>query len=333
MNSGLYSFSQIIEDVKQETGIENLRNQYPTIRLLIAQAEREINPYAGFFVNKKMVFHVGNGNFDGKKIKKPSDFVMMDKVGCCHDGICQGHYIENISHIIMCDKVERTKITFTYWGLQCDGDGNPITTYNHAAAVVAYIVFKLYSPKVFMGEGSQQLRREYKTEWENLCGYSSGSDFFPSMESLLKMRQLAGIHLSEYDKFFAQDYCKSCDCITSISDETTMENKLWFWQMPNVNEKIDDISEITDAFLATKEQITLQQAIGGYTFSFPYVGQIGFCIENVGPNSIEIFDLLNMSMNSSLFYFYDVTKRKVIFVSKEYKTTSSIFFKFNYNGQ
>ena len=70
MLSGLYSFSQIIEDVRQETGISNLRNEYPTIRQLIARAEREINPYAGFLVRKRMIYYVGNGNFDGLKIKK-----------------------------------------------------------------------------------------------------------------------------------------------------------------------------------------------------------------------------------------------------------------------
>ena len=54
MLSGLYSFSQIVEDVKQETGIENIRNQYSSIRQLIARAEREINPYAGFLIRKRI---------------------------------------------------------------------------------------------------------------------------------------------------------------------------------------------------------------------------------------------------------------------------------------
>jgi hypothetical protein len=332
MLSGLYSFSQIIEDVKQETGITNLRNEYPQIRQLIARAEREINPYAGFLIRKRMVFFVGNGNFDGKKIKKPSDFVQIDKVGCCDDGLCSGSYYENISHIILCDNVQRDKIAFTYWGIQCDGDGNPITTFNHAEAVVAYIVWKLYSPKVFVGEASGNQRDAYKREFEDRCGESRGEDFFPSSESLMKMRQLSSMSTKEMDTLFCEDYCSSCDCITTISDNQFMEKKVWWWQMKTINNKITNDTQVTDAFLLDKNQITLGQAINGYTYSYPYIGQIGFCIEDVLPNSVEIFDLLNMNMNNSLFSFYDVSKRRLIFVSKEYKSPSSIFLKFNYNG-
>jgi hypothetical protein len=331
MLSGLYSFSQILENVKQETGIANLRNEYAQIRQLIARAEYEINPYAGFLIRKKMIFHLGNGNFDGKKIKKPSDYVQLDKVGCCEDGLCSGSYYENISHVILCDNIKRDKIAFTYWGLQCDGDGNPITTYNHAEAVVAYIVWKLYSPKVFMGEGSANLAQAYKREFEDRCGESRGEDFFPTSESLIKMRQLASMTTKEMDALFCEDYCSSCDCITTISDNEFMENKVWWWQMKTINEKITSDAQVTDAFLETKNQITLGQAISGFTYTYPYIGQIGFCIDNVAPNSIEIFDLLGHTMAGSLFSFYDVSKRRLIFVSKQYLSHSSIYFKLNYN--
>lgn len=332
MLSGLYSFSQILEDVKQETGITNMRNLYPTIRKLIARAEREINPYAGFLIRKRMVFYVGNGNFDGKAIKKPIDYVQLDKVGCCEDGICDGSYYENVSHIVMCDGVEREQIAFTYWGLQCDGEGNPITTYNHAEAVVAYVVFKLYSPKVFIGEGSGNQRNVYKMEWQDRCAESRGEDFFPSENSLIRMRALNSLSTREKDKANCEDHCTSCDCVTTKEDNSFMKNKVWWWQLKNINEIISSDTQVTDAFLSDKNQITLGEAVSGFTYAYPYIGRIGFCIEDVLPNSIEIFDLLNQSMNGALNYYYDVTKRRIIFVSKEYLSHSSVYFKFNYNG-
>ena len=116
MISGLYSFSQILEDVITETGQTNLRNRQSEIRTLIARAEREINPFAGLLVKKKMLYYVGNGNFNGKSIKKPKDYVFLDKAGCCDDGLCDGAIQENVSHIIICDTKIRTEIKFSYWG-------------------------------------------------------------------------------------------------------------------------------------------------------------------------------------------------------------------------
>lgn len=332
MLSGLYSFSQIIEDVKQETGIENIRNQYSSIRQLIARAEREINPYAGFLIRKRMIFYKGNGNFDGVSIKKPTDYVQLDKMGCCQDGICSGQYYENISHIIMCDGKERDQIAFTYWGLQCDGDGNPITTYNHSEAVVSYIVWKMYSPKVFMGEGSGNQREVYKREWEDRCAEARGEDFFPSEESLKKIRIMNNMTKKELDTKDCEDNCTNCDCVTTIDENSSLKNKVWWWQLKNINEKISSAEEVTDEFLSNKNLITLGEAINGRTFVYPYIGRFGFCIDNVLPDSIEIFDLLNQSMNNALTYYYDFSKRRIIFVSKEYVSHSSIFFKFKYNG-
>ena len=47
------SFYDIVEGVKEETGISNLVNRYNEIGRLIVRAERDINPYAGHFILKK----------------------------------------------------------------------------------------------------------------------------------------------------------------------------------------------------------------------------------------------------------------------------------------
>ena len=157
MNNGLTSFDNLIAAVQDETGITNLRNHLPMVRRLVTRAENEINPYGTLLIKKKMIHYVGNGTFDGRSIKKPEDFVSIDEVGCCEDGICKGSYYETVSHVVMCDGKERTKIVWTYWAMQHDGNGNPIISVNHIEALVAFITLKLYSQRMFINKGNANL--------------------------------------------------------------------------------------------------------------------------------------------------------------------------------
>lgn len=180
MFSGFATFEEVIQGVKINTGIQNLRNLYDDIRTMIRFAEREINPYSGFLARKKMILYNGNGIFDGNKIKKPSDFVVLDQFETCNDGLCQGQYFETINHIVLCDKEPRNSIKFTYWAIQCDSNGNPITTQNHIEAVIAYIVWKFISQKKFLGSATLNDQLTAQRFWEDRCMEARGEDFFPS---------------------------------------------------------------------------------------------------------------------------------------------------------
>ena len=50
------SFYDIVEGVKQETGITNLVNKYNEIVKLIVRAERDINPFSGQFIKKTVKY-------------------------------------------------------------------------------------------------------------------------------------------------------------------------------------------------------------------------------------------------------------------------------------
>ena len=337
MRSGLYSFYQIIENVKTETGIQNLRNRYSEIRQLVARAEYEINPYAGFLQKKRMVHFVGNGVFNGKAIKKPADFVMIDKVGCCEEGLCGNSFFENVSHVIICDKQPRTKITWSYWALTNDGEGNPFISYNHAEAVVAFVIWKMYSPKVYGGGGSLSVKNDFERQFNERCLEARGEDFFPNEAQLCRMYQTNKMSGFDFSQLGCADYCLSTECITTITETMPQppvdDKKVYFWQDNSLAAEIQNAEDVTDEFLSTKEFISLTQAAAGYTFSFPYVGRYGFCIEDVDADSFSLVDLLQQSLENSVNVYYNAINRKLIFISKNYVAASSIYFKFLNNGE
>lgn len=331
IHSGIYSFSKIIESVRQETGIKNLVNEYSSIRKMIFDAEFDINPWHGLLVRKRMVYYKGNGNFDGKNIKKPTDFVMIDKMGCCKDNICKLY--ETVSHFVICDKIERDKVAFTYWALQCDGDGNPVVTNNHAPAVIAYIIWKMYSPKVFMGEGNVNVKRDYQIFYEDRCLEARGHDFFPSDESMFKMRKLDSMSTKEMDDLYRRDYCSACSCSIEENDNPPdMKNKVWFWQYNSLTKNIYSADDITDEFLEEQEQTTLDLCLSGMNFSYAHIGRTGFCIDDVEPDQIEVYDILASNMRKTFNFYYDFDKKRLVIISNDYLTQSTIYLKFKYNG-
>lgn len=332
MISGLYSFSQILEDVILETGQTNLRNRIPEMRNLVARAEREINPYAGLLLRKKMIYYVGNGNFNGKYIKKPKDYVFSDKIGCCEDGLCDGSYEENVSHIIICDNKVRTEITFSYWGLQSDGQGNPVTTYNHADAVVAYIIWKLYSPKVFMGEGSLNVKMELEKQFEERCGEARGEDMFPSETSMNNIYKTSSWSSLEMNKKTEYDRCISCDnCIVAVGDNpiVTSENiKVYYWQLNSKHQDIDNVKPlITFDYLQDKQNETLEVFGTGFIVVNPYLGRLNFAVALTPFQLFKIYDILNNDVTDEFDKHYFQDSQIMLFTTKAVCDQNNIFYK------
>lgn len=331
MTNGIYSFNQIIEDVILETGMTNIRNRHSEIRKLVARAEREISPYTGFLVKKKMLYYVGNGNFDGTNIKKPSDFHSVDKVGCCHDGLCDGSYFETNSHIIICDKKQRTEILFSYWGLQSDGQGNPITSYNHADAVVAFCVWKLYTPKVFTGEGSLNVKLELEQQWENRCGEARGEDMFPdenSMNNIYRVNSWSSLEMSKKTNY---DRCVSCDnCITVIDDNPIINTnmKVYYWQLNNMHENQSTIiPTVTPSFLLQQNNEPFASFQSGFTVVNPYIGRLNLAIMESDFVLYKIFDVLNNDVTDEFTPHYFQSTKIMLYTSKNAYSHSNINFK------
>ena len=326
------SFNDVVLDVKQATGIRNIRNYYTDIRNLFVRAEQEINPYSGFLIKKRMLFIKGNGNFDGKKIKKPSDFISLIEVGECGNSICKCKLIQTLQYIQLCCQYDSDRIELYYYAIQKDGNGNPLTTVNHREAVVAFIVMHLYKPKIFTGNGNRGAYKDFESDWENRCHEARGEDFMPTENEIQEMSsvfRMSSIQLKSYKK----DTCLSCDCIDIVSDEKVFQNEnlAYWWQFNSLQQKILNAESITNEFLSEQNTVLEENLFEGVTYSFPYIGRYCFAIKTTTPDKIKCFDILGISMEDSFNKYYDVQRNLLMFCTKEFITNGSIYLKFT-NG-
>lgn len=327
MKYSYVSFDDIVYDVKQATGISNIRNFYTDIRNLFVRAEQEINPYAGFLIRKKMLFKKGNGNFDGKKIKKPNDFISLISVGTCDDKICECKLIQTLQYIQLCCQYDSDEIILFYYAIQKDALGNPITTVNHREAVVAFITMHLYKPKIFTGNGSRAIYKDYENDWEDRLHEARGEDFMPSEEDIKQMKFISNL-TSLQKNALKQDYCIYYDCVDFEEIVDFSSDKSYWWQYNSLTEKITDVKLITDEFLSEQNEIDNNLLFSGTTYNFPYVGRYCFAIKTNTPDKINSFDILNTSTDNIYLKFYDTDRNILFLCTKEFVTNGSIFLKF-----
>lgn len=351
MKFKIVPFESIVAGVMDSTGITDLRNREPQIRRMIADAEKDINPYSGFMIRKKVKYYKGSRYFDGKNFRKPEDFVELDSAGCCEDGICPNHYNETATHIIFCDK-DRPHVILTYWALNCDGFGNPVTTEAHKKAVISYIVFMIYSQMSFLGQGHYNMRQMYKHEWEDNAMAARGYDAFPADWRIDQLHYKYMAPVYRLEESMSKNKLIMCECYaieetenpgSDIPEDPTLTIPVYWGLLPgpkrnpmtveladSIVENYEDPSSISIMDVDV-DKITLNEAISGFTYQYERVGHYFFIIDGVSDNSIEIFDLLSQSMGDSLEVFYDNSKERLIFYSEFYIAPSNIYFKFLYN--
>lgn len=334
-NNGYVSYNSLLMDLSFRLGRDNLNNEETIIKRFIIDAEHEINPYSSLLVKKKVTYHKGNGNFDGKNIVKPKDFFEFDKIGSCNDGLCPGSYILNQSFIIICDGRNRDKVTFTYYGYACDGTGNPFTTINHKEAVLAYLEYMFYKPKIHKGKGNMNMYLQLERNWFDRCMESRGEDVMNEivrdMDSLSKFVNTTarGMH-NELD-----DSCESSSCCFAVEydDSDYMNKKVYSWQFGNITQSTEVDETTTNVFLSDKSVYDLSEFTQGRVVNFTKIGKYGFVIEDMeSEDSITIYDLTESSLENVFDKYYDPVTRRLAFLSKTFITHSSIYFKFNVNG-
>ena len=91
MYSNLVPFENIIDAIKDETGISNLRNLYPHVRRLLHRAQGEIG-YGGSLIMKRIKYSVSDETLKDNKIRLPEDFISIEAIGMCQEGICPNVY-------------------------------------------------------------------------------------------------------------------------------------------------------------------------------------------------------------------------------------------------
>lgn len=333
MISGPVSFDEIVQSVKDGTGIQNMRPLYDRIRRLIFRAEREIG-YGGSVVLKRCKFTLNVNGFNGRYCKFPEDMIELEGVGSSTAGkFAPYHYNQIVNGISFRD--QQQEVVILYWGLACDGWGNPITTRNHEEAVVAYIIWKLYDAKRFVDNGSAVQSREYKNDWISLCLEARGDDAWPTLDewdelSLLGYADRRG--LIQYP-VAAYSYCDESlipdNCCGDDSGGGTDTMKMFYWQLNSFTDNVVVVqNEIDQAYLDAKPSQNLSVFLSGFTVGYNQIGRICFAIQATTIQEWEIYDALNNNVTELFDSFYDVDLEAMVYVSKELYTFSSIFFKF-----
>jgi len=197
MVSGIVYFPEIVQSIKDEIGFTNMHPYYDRIKRFIFLAERDIG-YGGMIIEKSKNFTLGDSSysFDGKLLILPEDFIESHFLGDLNNVSIK---IEGNIAILTWTNTPPTDITFRYMGVLTDEEGNPITTRNHFEAVINYCIWKLYSPRVFLGKrnASRVTAQEYKYNYTESVLAARGNDAMLSEDDWDELSAL--MKMSRYD--------------------------------------------------------------------------------------------------------------------------------------
>lgn len=326
MLSGPVSFEEIVQNVKDATGFENITPLLDKLRRFVFRAERQIG-YGGAIVMKRMVVNRGQ-NFDGHFFTYPPDYIEMEGIGNCGGKFCGSEYALRPNGIRM--KKLQEKVVMLYWGVVCDGYGNPVTTRNHEEAVVNFCVWNLYKMRRFVDRGNANTSMDYERQWVSSMLASRGDDAFPTLEqwnelTMLSVAERRHVLLFPIATF---DYCD--DNIQTICDPaTTSAPRVWYWQAASPAITAAQIIPTIDmTLLNTKPNDSFANFEIGRQVDYSGVGRGIFVIGPTENQSFMISDLLSYDVTDEFDYQYIPELKLMVYVSRNYWDHSSIFYKF-----
>ena len=340
MISGIVPFEEIVQSVKDETGIENIRPFYEKIRRLMFRAEREIGYGGSVELMKKTYLVAGvvdaNPNF-GKFFKFPIDLIEFEGIGQSCKPVIENKYRPTAEGVRFNTK-QTIDTVLLYWGIKTDDNGYPMVTRNHEEAVVAFIVWKLYSAKIFLGIGNMNAKKDYEQLFTSALLEARGDDAFPTLEQWNALGQLSYTDRRTLidQNVHSYDYC------AEYEDENTEEEvvvppsqqNVHFWMNDSLSEGIIEIiPKVNTTYLLDKNFRTLDvfknlvivdnlagtpgAAIGRIVFAITAAHDQGFLFLDAFNNNItHLFDP---------YYYYDSDIK--IYVSKSVYSYFSLGFK------
>jgi len=330
MISGIVPFEEIVQSVKDETGIENIRPLYEKIRRLMFRAEREIGYGGSVELKKKTYLVAGVDNSDcnfAKFFKFPEEFIEFEGVGqdCCP--VPEYRYRPTAEGIRFKCKQEKDTVLL-YWGINVDEQGYPMVTRNHEEAVIAFIVWKLYTSRMFLGLGAMNLQKDYEHSFTMALLEARGDDAFPTLEQWNALGELSytdrRILLDQ--PVHRYDYCAEYEDIVCEGSEVPGEEKgVAYWQLDSMTEDINDVIPlINDVFLNLKPNLPLSVFEEGKDVEYTLIGRICFCIRNTEDVAYILKNILGSNITASFDANYDAATLSKLYVSKNVYTYSTI---------
>lgn len=137
-----------------------------------------------------------------------------------------------------------------------------------------------------------------------------------------------------YDKI-VNCLCETCVTMKELEDIfTTLPSDVvptfTAFQFDNIAYGVNEINLLSPTYLSTYgNEYPIVQVEGGLEYTYLTVARIGFVITGVESGTYEIRDILNNVITNTVFdIVYDNVLKKEIYISKEFVTPSSIYFKF-----
>jgi len=252
MISGIVPFEEIVQSVKDETSIENMRPLYEKIKRLIFRAEKDIGYGGSVDLMKHTYVIAGVTSIDpnfGKFFKFPQDLIELEGIGqdCCP--IVENKYRPTSEGIRF--KEKQTKDTvLLYWGLKTDDQGYPMVTQNHVEAVIAFIVWKLYTSRVFLGIGNMNAKKDYESVYTTECLAARGDDAFPTLEQWNALGQLSYTDRRTLidQPVHSYDYCAEYEDESNEETPTVPpgDRNVYYWVHDSITDNIDQIVPIVN---------------------------------------------------------------------------------------
>lgn len=173
MRSGIVYFEEILEGVKDGTGIENINPFIEKIKRSIFNAETDIGP-GGLITRLSKTYTLNDGEYDGTYLTLPYNLIFEDSLNGITTGDLHGNKL----------KLKETpgpeEVILKYMGFVLDQNGNPVTSRNRFEAIIARCIFDLYRPKKFLGIGNRGDYLDYKNDYDNKVLAARGYDAFPT---------------------------------------------------------------------------------------------------------------------------------------------------------
>lgn len=334
MYSPLVPFEDIIDAVKDATGISNLRNLYPLVRRYIYRAEKEIG-FGGGLILKRIKYSTSNNTIINGKFKLPDDIVVIESMGMCQEGLCPGDYNLQGSWGFLCKPI--TDFSFIYYTLLCDGEGNPAVTENHFEAVVSGIKFFMYQPKMWNNEGNLNFYKDLEKYYNDRIGEARGDDVMPTQAEWSRISQLLKMSYRDILIYSEKEKCYCC-IEESVNNEiledtgTQSDNYVYFWQYEDLVSNIDLAVDIDQDFLDSKPKKPIADFVSGYTIPYSSIGRIALAISGVSEDYYTIVDIFNNDITSIVFdAYYNETLKTQIYISKEYYSYGNVYFELTIN--
>lgn len=336
MYSTLVPFENIVEAVKDQTGITNLRNLYPKLRRFIYRAQGEIG-YGQSLILKRIAYCVSDGTIlvdsEGNyKAKLPEDLIEIEAVGTCYEGLCPKDYKIQGNWLFLCKEIQ--EFSLVYYTFLCDGEGYPVIGQNHFEAVVSGIIFFLSQARYWNKEIGYTMYKELQNYYEDRIGEARGSDLMPTTKE--EWAQIARqLHMSYRDiLIYSPDEACYC-CIpqsgnTQVIDPDTdnTDDMVYYWQYTDLTLDISEAPNIDQTFLDAQSSQNVQAFIDGFVVPYSAIGRIGFAITNVDEDYYQIIDVFESDITDVAFdKYYDSVNRVQIYISKEIYSHGNIYYK------